>query len=400
MKKILGIIVLYSFILWSCDDMNSVNQEWLDRGETIYTGAVDSLKIRPGDNRLWLSWEMNADPRISELVITWNNKRDSLILPVIRDTEEKIGIHRDSVLIDKNLEEGNIVFQVYTRDMEGHKSIPAEVVGTVYGENYLIGQMARPIKWHRVLENWMIIDWGESSMSTKVVLHYTASDGSSKFITVLPEESRTVLSDFKPGADLYYETCYLPEPEAFEEMGKKTTIKYSSMVAPYLFGEPFNGPHIISTTTPCLLLAADFDKGGEGVGYHDSTSGNESGGDYRPGESVAVSPDKKVEYNATGEWLNYTIEVEETALYRVVVNIATNGSAQFDFTVDGEKQTNVLTAPNHGSWGDYFDFDDDIILHLTKGKHTIKFYQHAGSFNLSSFTFKYEAPWSNWNPLD
>lgn len=400
MKKIISIIAFFSIVLWGCDDMNSINQEWIDRGETIYTGAVDSLSVRSGNNRLYLIWQMNADPRISELVITWNNKRDSLVLPVVRDTEEKNGIHKDSVLIDKNLEEGEVTFQLNTRDNDGHKSIPAEVVGTVYGENYLTGQIARLAKWKKVMENWMIIDWGEPYMSEKVVLHYTASDGTSKSVQVISEDTRTILADFKHGADLYYETFYLPEPDAFEGMAKKTTIKFSDMTAPYPFGEPFNGPHVISATNSYVLCAADFDKGGEGVGYHDSTSDNESGGDYRQGESVGVSSDKSVEYNAAGEWLNYTVEVEESALYRVVVNMATNGDAKFDFEVDGEDQTGIVTAPNKGSWSDYFDFDNNVVLHLTKGKHTIKFYQHAGSFNFRSFTFSYEAPWSSWNPLN
>lgn len=400
MYKIVSIIIFCSCILWGCDDMNSVNQEWIDRGETIYTGAVDSLKVRPGNSRLYLVWQMNADPRITELVIKWNNKRDSLILPVVRDTEEKIGIYRDSVLIDKNLEEGETVFYLNTRDGEGHKSIPAEIVGTVYGEQYLSGQLSRWIKWSKVIENWMIIDWGDANISTRVVLHYTGSDGTSKSVTVLPEDNRTVLSDFKYGEDLYYETFYLPEAEAFEEMAKRKDIQFADLIAPYPFGTPFNGPHVISTANPYLLGAADFDKGGEGVGYHDSTTGNESGGDYRAGESVGVSPDKNIEYNADREWLNYTVEVEESALYRVVMNMATNGSAKFDFQVDGETQTEVLTAPNKGSWGDYFDHDGDIILHLLKGKHTIRFYLHAGSFNFKSFKFTYEAPWSSWSPLD
>lgn len=57
--------------------MNAIHDEYLKRGETIYIGAVDSLKSNPGNNRVRLKWQMNADPRIKDLIICWNNKKDS-----------------------------------------------------------------------------------------------------------------------------------------------------------------------------------------------------------------------------------------------------------------------------------------------------------------------------------
>lgn len=49
MKAIIKITVLiYSFIsLIACDDMNSLHEEYLKKGEIIYTGIIDSLKHIP-----------------------------------------------------------------------------------------------------------------------------------------------------------------------------------------------------------------------------------------------------------------------------------------------------------------------------------------------------------------
>jgi hypothetical protein len=136
MKKLYFIIIAtLSLTLCSCGDMNDVSRKYLDRGETIYTGAVDSLRSYGGYNRIQLNWEMSADPRIKELVILWNNKKDSLILPVTRTSEDKIGIYQDSIMIN-NMLEGAETFQFYTRDNNGHTSVIKELTGEIYGDMY------------------------------------------------------------------------------------------------------------------------------------------------------------------------------------------------------------------------------------------------------------------------
>ena len=59
---------------------------------------------------------------------------------------------------------------------------------------------------------------------------------------------------------------------------------------------------------PCLVQAEDYDGGGEGTGYHDTTGGN-SGGYYR-GDGVDISKLDGayiVTGVADGEWLRYTV---------------------------------------------------------------------------------------------
>src|SRR5207245_3276339 len=80
---------------------------------------------------------------------------------------------------------------------------------------------------------------------------------------------------------------------------------------PY-YGTPF--------TMPGTFNAVDFDKGGEGVAYHDNTAGNQ-GGLYRLSEDVDIiqpSPGVYVVNNfETGEWLEYTISVTSAATYKI-----------------------------------------------------------------------------------
>lgn len=237
MKKIICIIGIFSLVLWGCEDMNSVNQDWIDRGEIIYTGAVDSLEIRPGNNRLWLVWEMNADPRISELIISWNNKRDSLVLPVVRDTEEKIGIHKDSVLIDKNLEEGVAVFQLYTRDNEGHSSIVREITADVYGDNYAEAtsyRMPRKITSMNASDETGRVELTFEKLDATDVLYteliYTSyensPEGEQKMIRIDNSTLSLELEYVSLGDGMDLQSMHVPTPDAIDVFpGKKVVTR-------------------------------------------------------------------------------------------------------------------------------------------------------------------------------
>ncbi|CAN0449780.1 unnamed protein product, partial [Laminaria digitata] len=74
-------------------------------------------------------------------------------------------------------------------------------------------------------------------------------------------------------------------------------------------GDPFEG---VPTVVPGVVQAEEFDTGGEGVGYSDSTEGNKKGA-FRPTEDVdinAMSDDGyNVGYVAAGGYLRYTLDV-------------------------------------------------------------------------------------------
>ncbi|OQW96356.1 MAG: hypothetical protein BWK77_05105, partial [Verrucomicrobia bacterium A1] len=65
---------------------------------------------------------------------------------------------------------------------------------------------------------------------------------------------------------------------------------------------------------PGFIQAEDFDTGGEGVGYHDTTAANE-GGQYRTGEGVDIAASAGasngylVGWAKAGEWIEYTVNV-------------------------------------------------------------------------------------------
>src|SRR5262252_5041292 len=84
---------------------------------------------------------------------------------------------------------------------------------------------------------------------------------------------------------------------------------------------PFSGTPV---ALPGLVLAANFDNGGEGVAYHDTTGGN-AGGAYRA-TGVDIEPASDGGYDvgwiAAGEWLNYTVNVGSAGAYVVQLRVA------------------------------------------------------------------------------
>ena len=106
---------------------------------------------------------------------------------------------------------------------------------------------------------------------------------------------------------------------------------------------------------PGTVQAEDFDNGGEGVAYHDSTNAND-GGQYRTtGVDLEWSTDADGAYNVgwafAGEWLTYTVNVASAGTYAVEVRVASNGNGgTFHIEVNGVDRTGPFTVPNTGGW--------------------------------------------------
>jgi hypothetical protein len=112
------------------------------------------------------------------------------------------------------------------------------------------------------------------------------------------------------------------------------------------FGDPMD--------TGAIIQAEDFDHGGEGFGYHDTTAGN-AGNTYRVNErmDIQATTDTGGGYNVynttTGEWLNYSMNVPQTGTYRADFRVATAATGgKIHLEVDGVNVTGSITVPNTG----------------------------------------------------
>ena len=107
---------------------------------------------------------------------------------------------------------------------------------------------------------------------------------------------------------------------------------------------------------PAQIEAENFDNGGEGVAYYNTTVGN-PGGVYRTNVDVGIEPctdtggGYDVGYVNPGEWLEYTVNAPDPeAIYSLSVRVASgSGGGQLRLRLDGAV-LGTVNIPNTGGW--------------------------------------------------
>src|SRR5207302_3333085 len=101
------------------------------------------------------------------------------------------------------------------------------------------------------------------------------------------------------------------------------------------------------------VQAENFDNGGEGIAYHDTTRGNSTGA-FRSTDvdiETATSGGFDVCKVRPGEWLNYSVNVAAAGSYRVDFRVASSGQGgTFHLEMNGANLTGSITVPDTGGW--------------------------------------------------
>src|SRR5947208_2004116 len=154
-------------------------------------------------------------------------------------------------------------------------------------------------------------------------------------------------------------------------------------------GDAFIAKFSSPATVPGQIEAEDFDQGGEGVAYHDLTPGNQ-GGQYRPAEDVDIIryPNGAYVVNnfQTGEWLQYTIQVPQTGMYRLelLVSRRWDVASRVHVDVDTQPVTGSVVVPDTGAW-DVFWWVGLGSISLTAGTHVLRITADQEYFNVAAF---------------
>jgi len=133
------------------------------------------------------------------------------------------------------------------------------------------------------------------------------------------------------------------------------------------------------------LEAESFD------GYSDTTPSNKGGaGDPNIGVDLEATSDigagLNLSWTEQGEWLEYTIDVPETAEYLVTARLAAEASGgQFHLLIDGERRTTVSIFGT-GGWQSWMDQKVSLGT-ITQGRHNVKLEITKGLFNLNYLDF-------------
>ncbi|TLX70329.1 carbohydrate-binding protein [Labilibacter sediminis] len=148
---------------------------------------------------------------------------------------------------------------------------------------------------------------------------------------------------------------------------------------------------------PGVIESGNYDKfeggKGQGISYVDVSQNNE--GDYRTDEYVDAATDNTegdiIGWIATGEWVEYSVNVTESGLYSFSFRYASgnaNGGGPFNIEVDGEVVSSDISVPSTSttSW-DVWATKTVADIPLTVGEHILRVAFSAGEFNLGKMTF-------------
>jgi endonuclease/exonuclease/phosphatase family metal-dependent hydrolase len=147
-------------------------------------------------------------------------------------------------------------------------------------------------------------------------------------------------------------------------------------------GSPFSGAAV---SIPGTIQAAEYDNGGEGIAYLDTTPGN-SGGAYRS-DDVDIEPDSEggfdVGWIASGEWLNYSVNVAQSGKYTAQIRLASpyGGSLHIGFNGPSSVWTTV-SVPVTGGWQAWQTVAVPVTLGAGNQLLTLAF--DTGGFNIGS----------------
>jgi hypothetical protein len=106
---------------------------------------------------------------------------------------------------------------------------------------------------------------------------------------------------------------------------------------------------------PNRIEAENYDRGGEGVAYHDTTSGNSSGAYRSDDVDIRATSDSSGSYNVksvrAGEWLEYSVNVVTGGTYALDLRVASlGGGGTVRLAVDGADVTGPIVLPDTGGW--------------------------------------------------
>jgi hypothetical protein len=106
---------------------------------------------------------------------------------------------------------------------------------------------------------------------------------------------------------------------------------------------------------PGKVEAENYDVGGEGIAYHDTSSGNSTGLYRNNSVDIQATTDTgggfKVKTAVAGEWLKYSVALAAAATLTLAARVSSSGTGgTFHIEVDGVDKTGTLTVPNTGAW--------------------------------------------------
>lgn len=146
-------------------------------------------------------------------------------------------------------------------------------------------------------------------------------------------------------------------------------------------------PYTSAITIPGRLESENYDKGGQGIAYNDTTTANQ-GGKYRA-DGVDIEDSTEGGYSigwvSSGEWLEYTTNVTQAGKYNLTFRVASAMSGTWQLK-DGNTVLATATTTNTGGWYSWKDVTINDV-NLTAGTRILRLEASGDPVNLNYVQF-------------
>lgn len=187
----------------------------------------------------------------------------------------------------------------------------------------------------------------------------------------------------------YTITAIAYDAEGKENSSSKRTLKVNGKRVPYS-----NSPIEI----PGIIQAERFDKGGEGMTFHDSDSERQGDTNYRSdGEGVDFVKGNGgtcIGYTAANEWMEYTVDVKQAGTYTYAATVS-SGVTGSGFTIGLNKSGRIVSLAKvnvpqtaNNDWSKYTVVEGELTRELAEGEQIIRITINGANCNIDKIELK------------
>lgn len=184
----------------------------------------------------------------------------------------------------------------------------------------------------------------------------------------------------------YTITAIVTNSEGKTKTSAKKTLKVNGKRLPY--------KSII--TIPGTIEAENFDKGGEGMTFHDKDANDEGDANYRNDNEgldlVKGNNGTAIGYTSKDEWTEYSVNVTEPGEYSFEATCSNGSSSNGGFKISLVKgstvtQIGTVKVTSTGGWDTYKVMKGALTKNLAEGQQILRFTITDGNCNIDKVKF-------------
>ena len=195
--------------------------------------------------------------------------------------------------------------------------------------------------------------------------------------------------DFEPAEKGSYTIVAIAvDAEGKEKQSVAKTLKVNGKRTPYATNP---------TAIPGTIQAEYYDKGGEGLSYHDADEANQGDASFRTDECVDIvkgNGGRAVGYTSANEWIEYSVNVKEPGEYTCEATVS-SGTTGSGFTLGLVKNGSVtslckINVPQTGNnnWDTYKVVTAKLSKNLEEGEQILRITINGANCNIDKLELK------------